>query len=139
MDLATTLRKQADDAGYQIQQAFAGLPDDRFDHRAHPQMLTPREMAVHLTDCYRNTVRVANGEEPQWGSYQPGDAAPAELLETMRSARGLAVEACLSSGEKSAHLLTDYILLHDAYHVGQMCTIRLDLDPEWNAYSIYGM
>jgi hypothetical protein len=30
-----------------------------------------------------------------------------------------------------------YIVLHDCYHVGQLCLVRLADDPNWDAYSIY--
>ena len=44
-----------------------------------------------------------------------------------------------SASEEVVKHAFDYVALHDCYHVGQMCTLRLTLDPEWNAYSIYGM
>ncbi|MBW7928889.1 MAG: hypothetical protein H3C58_12580 [Fimbriimonadaceae bacterium] len=34
-------------------------------------------------------------------------------------------------------IAVEYIAVHDAYHVGQLVTLRLSVEPDWNYYSIY--
>jgi hypothetical protein len=134
------LQKQIDGVGLQISAVFNGLDDSQADIKAAPHMMSPRETSIHLAECYEASEKAARGEEHSWGTYQPAGTGLTELVAEMKSKREAAVQA-ISGAEpdKAVHAATDYIILHDAYHVGQMCANRLAVDPEWNAYSIYGM
>ena len=59
------------------------------------------------------------------------------MYAAVSAARTEAVNTVLESGNFVVG--ADFIVGHDAYHIGQLAQIRLALNPEWNAYSIYKM
>lgn len=140
MTAAALLRKQLDTSGLQLAKVFEGLVEEQFDHRAHPEMMTPREIIGHLAECYVACDKRMDGVEHEWGSYRLESSSGAEAVAEALAMRGAVVQKLLGGDiEHAAEHGTDFLILHDAYHVGQMCTARLSLDSGWNAYSIYGM
>lgn len=134
------LNTQMETVGAQVRATFEGLEESQYDFQAHAAMMTPRQMISHLCECYVAVTKMTKGEEHSWGTYTPDATTGAELRSTWESERATAVSALAAwDSEKADEEATGFIVLHDAYHVGQMCTIRLAIDPEWNAYSIYGM
>jgi len=129
------LRHQIDDAGYQLTKVFEGIEETSLDSRVTEKAMTPREVVAHLAEAYQATIAAAAGKEHQWGSYAPADSSWPAVWNEMMGLRERAAEAILESGK-----VTDgnaFIVAHDYYHVGQICSLRLIKDPEWDAYSIY--
>lgn len=134
------IKKQLDHSGFQVEKVFEGLGEEFADKRAADKMMSPRETLEHLAECYVASQKSMAGEKHEWGSYKSQGGNLAELYTITKAERDRAVASILAGDiEKGAEAATDYLILHDAYHVGQMCTNRLSFDPEWNAYAIYGM
>jgi hypothetical protein len=134
------IQHQLQEGGLQVARVFEGMSESDFDGRAHASMMSPREILGHLCECYEATLKGLNGVEHEWGTYQMEAGSGQELLTATIAKRGEAEAAVMASGSDDAFKkATDYILLHDAYHVGQMAIQRLALNPDWNAYSLYGM
>ncbi|MER3414413.1 MAG: hypothetical protein C4341_09345 [Armatimonadota bacterium] len=123
-------------AGRQLEACWAGLSLSGWDATPLPNILSPRQLAEHLCDCYRAAIAALKGESHDWGTYRLSDGG--DPLEAWRRERAAAIEAIRTGDpEKAPHVGLEYLALHDAYHVGQLCAVRLALDPEWDAYSIY--
>ncbi len=121
-----------------LEKTFEGLTEAEADHR-FGHLMSPRQHATHLSEAYVAAVKHAKGEKHDWGSYQPAGSTWDAVLQDWRTRRAEAVEALLGAGDdESLKSASDYIVGHDHYHVGQMCSVRLNLNPQWNAYSIYG-
>ncbi len=132
------LEFQLDDAGYQVQKGFDGLPDDVYEQKVSPEAMTPLDMLEHLTEAYMAVIAESKGEKYEWGSFKVEDRSPANLKSLWSDYRTRACAAVLDKGDaaslKSGHA---YIVGHDYYHVGQICELRLKADPSFDAYSIY--
>lgn len=79
---------------------------------------------------------MAHGQEAKWHQYAPADNDTGTLVDDFTTMRKEAIETCLAS-DKAYELVTDYIAVHDAYHVGQLCTARMSSEPGWDPYAIY--
>lgn len=118
--------------------SIAGLSPAEFDQRVNEHTMSAREMVAHLTECCLAVQEGLAGQAHQWGSYSAGDRTPEELLAELAAERQKAWDQLAAAeGDKPLEMGMDYLALHDAYHVGQMVTLRLTLDPSWNSYSIY--
>lgn len=138
MNASELLRHQIDDIGFQLSQCYAGWSQDRLDEALIEGGLSGRATLEHLTECYVAASQEAAGNKHAWGTYKFPDPAWEPALAEWKSRRDAAAvlvcaddEACLKRGHA-------YIVGHDAYHVGQLCQLRMKLDPEWNANAIYG-
>jgi len=60
------------------------------------------------------------------------DAAYAATMALRAEAVALAM-----TSEEAAKASLDYVVIHDAYHVGQMALLRLEQEPGWDPYSLY--
>lgn len=139
MDLKAALKYQLDDSGHQIKKVLEGLDGDQWDAKEREDLMSPRDVVGHLTECYIAADKSLNGQEHEWGSYIPADDEPERLFETMMAERNKASEAILAKpDEKAVKAATAYIILHDAYHVGQLAALRIKITPDWDVYSIYG-
>jgi hypothetical protein len=124
-------------SGFQIEQCYAGISEEAMDALPAPAMMSPRQILGHLTECCIACQEKVAGKEHAWGSYTP-PTATSELLDAYRVEREKAVGALDGSAE-SVDAAADFLVAHEYYHVGQLCTARLTADSGWNAYSIYGM
>ena len=138
MSVETVLRAQATDSGYQVSQVFAGLAEDHFEVRLSAATMSARETILHLSECYVAAAEAAQSVKHEWGTFVSVHSTAETQLGAMMELRACAVEALLLEAEKNVHNITEYILLHDAYHVGQIAAIRLLLGG-WEPYSIYRM
>lgn len=137
MDSKELLKYQMETSAKQVDKVLEGLADDKWSVKVGGGM-SASETAVHLTECYVAAQTHVAGGEHKWGSYKAAGETPSELGATMRSERTKAWEAILGSdADDLGETATQYLLLHDAYHVGQLATMRMGVDPEWDAYSIY--
>lgn len=140
MTVKELLGKQMEASGFQLSKCIEGWPADCFDEKLTPDTMSLRITLIHLTEVYIAVQKQCRGEDHEWGSYSPSSSAEELVMENMHEERKKAVDAILGldDEEKAAHIALDYIILHDAYHVGQLCSLRLRIEPEWNMYVIYG-
>jgi len=130
--------KAIENSGRQIEKAYEGLPEADYDKKVSDSAMTPREMLEHFCECYHNAVPYADGIAPDWGSYSIEDKSTANLWKVYAETRKAAVEKVLTlDGPKLAEIGMGFMAMHDSYHVGQLCQLRIYLDPNWNAYAIY--
>jgi uncharacterized damage-inducible protein DinB len=125
-------------SGRQLDQVLAGMKEEHADTKVGGISQSPRETLEHLTDCYVNTVKAAEGKQPEWGTFSAAGKTWNELQKCFEASRAEAVAKILAAPEdKVGELALNYVILHDAYHVGQLALIRIQTDPGWDAYSIY--
>jgi len=137
MSSAELLAHMLKNAGFQIEQCYAGIDEATMDLQPASSMMTPRQILGHLTECCLACQAKNEGKEHSWGSYTPVTGTE-ELLSTYRAERAKAV-AGIDETDASIDAAVDFLVAHEYYHVGQLCTARLTANPDWNAYSIYGM
>lgn len=140
MDAKELLQASFDSSLQQVNAVYAGLPDAHWDTKLVPTAMSPRETLLHLSDCCVALQKVATGEEHEWGSVKATDNSAAGLMAQFQTERAKALEAASTFTEMDK--LKEgmgYISLHEAYHVGQLAQLRIHTEPDWNAYSIYGM
>lgn len=132
------LKAEIDDAGYQLTKVMEGLDETTADHRATPESMSAREMIEHLTEAYVALTTQLQGDKYEWGSYKSPYPSWPGIRATWLSERGKAIQATFSaSSDEAINLARDFIVAHDYYHVGQMMTQRLSLDPKFDSYVIY--
>ncbi|MBX3097631.1 MAG: DinB family protein [Fimbriimonadaceae bacterium] len=135
-------KKVLDDSGFQVSQVFAGLKNEDWQQRLLPSTMSPQEVIHHLTECCKAAShRITQGTEFEgWGKTTMAGTTPEEWMEEFNACRAQAISAGLEEdNERHQMTLIDLLALHEAYHVGQLCTLRLQIDPDWNYLSIYGM
>lgn len=137
MTVEELLRKQCADCGGQVSRAIAGLAPEDADKKPIAHLSTAREAIEHLCEAYHAVKVTSAGEKHEWGSYTSGLENWDHLTDHYTSLREAAIEAAFA-GENGEELIADYIIGHDYYHVGQLVTLRLAIDPTWNSYVIYG-
>ena len=130
------LRSQIDDVGRMLRRTFEGLDDSNCDFKSG-NLMSPREQVTHLCVVYMGAKDVAAGRQKDWASYQVNEPSWAGLLAAFDSLRSEAVNAFDLENEESMKHASDYLIGHDHYHVGQMCAVRLAMDPQWDPYCIY--
>jgi hypothetical protein len=127
---------QLDESGKMLQRVFQGL-DARSADFETGGMMSPRKQAAHLIRCYRACQDASQGREPAWETYEVDDSDWQSLLDQLQTDRLRAVSGVTEDPEKIKSANT-FILGHDHYHLGQLCAIRLAIEPDWNPYAIYG-
>ena len=134
MDL---VRTQLDDVGHQLSKVIEGVAGDQWSARLCPESMSPRETVGHLCECYTAVQTMLDGREHEWGTFALGDVADDALPGLLAESRQQAVNAVVSSSDpKAPGYASDYMVLHDAYHVGQLASLRLHLGG-FDPYSIY--
>ena len=117
---------------YQVTKVFEGLSEERgdFDVRICPEARTARETLAHLCDCCQGFMEISHGKEYKWGSFQGAGLSVAQLLQSQHELRKKAESFALSHAHdpKAAEFALSMLCLHDAYHVGQMCLLHINLD-----------
>ncbi len=129
--------RQIRDTGNQVRKSLFDLPEEHWNARINDQAMSPAETLAHLTECLLAFQASTEGREHAWGSYAPSDTGPQGLMNAWEAERGKVLEMAESLSEEHLGHASDFVALHDAYHVGQLCNLRLLLNPEWNAYAIY--
>ena len=139
MDAKDLLKTQLDDAGFQLSKVLEGMPEDALNKKLTSDSMSPKEQVAHLCEAYEAFKVNSSGGKYEWGTYQVPTSDTKSLVEEFKRKRAEAVDQVMSNPTdetmKHAH---EYILGHDYYHVGQMCLARLAVQPDWNAYAIYG-
>lgn len=125
-------------SGSQLNKAFESLAEELMDTKLVPTSMSPREIAEHQCEAYISLIKKARGEEHKWGEHKAADQATGSIIGEMMRLRQEAVDAALSSTDPSMRQAAcDYIALHDAYHVGQIASLRVERDAAWDPFSIY--
>ena len=120
-----------------LRQTLNGITEATADHR-HGNMRSARETAKHLCECYLMLAHRVEGKEYEWGSFQPQAATWDDLQEEMFALRKSATDMALATNDdEMLWRLHEFVAGHDQYHVGQLCALRLDIQPDWDYYSIY--
>ncbi len=138
MDENFALRKSMEIPGLQIERALQGLDPNLFGKQPTEVDMSVDDTLAHLCEAYSAFLASRAGKEFEWGSktYPTEHSA---LLLTWKDLRAHAVESALSAkDEDGIEKALDYIALHDAYHVGKLCSLRMRLEPGWDAHAIYG-
>ncbi|HXH62246.1 MAG TPA: DinB family protein [Fimbriimonadaceae bacterium] len=129
---------QLEASGKQIEKALEGLDESKWEGRLRADCMSPAETVAHLTECYIAAQKDIAGKQHEWGSYFASEDTPEGLLKTMRAEREKACESIRGANDENAlKAATQYIVLHDAYHVGQLSAYRMGVEPEWDSYTIY--
>ncbi len=122
----------------QLRAVSEGMPEAGQDFSFTKEGMTPRQMLEHLCEAYDAVPDVAAGRNHEWGKFEAPDKSWAGLKKTLWDLRRKATEAVKdANNDKLAETAHDYIVVHDAYHVGQMALIRMHVDPDWDPHSIY--
>lgn len=139
MNAKELLSYEIDQCGAQIRACFSGMPESGMDTPCGPGAMSPRDLLEHLAEAYTALIASCRGEKHEWGSFSIPDKTTDNLIATVFSLRDQAVAAVLAK-EDDASLKHgyDFIVGHDNYHVGQFVLSRLQVQPEWNSYEIYG-
>jgi uncharacterized damage-inducible protein DinB len=138
MTAAELLSHQLDDLGKQLTAVLAGLSPDQQDHKLHENGFSPRETLEHLAECYQAFSTSITGGKHQWGSFSTEDKSWANLERVWADLRAKALDM-IGGLTDPEHLkaASEFLVLHDAYHVGQLAAGRLQAEPGWDPYSIY--
>lgn len=125
-------------SGDQVERTLNGMPDGAFSQKLSEGAMTPLEMLEHMTEAYVACQKKCGGQEHEWGSYTAPDRSREALLGTWKSERAKAAEAIQNAPAEHQWMGIEFLALHDAYHVGQLCLLRIQAQPDWDPYSIYG-
>lgn len=125
-------------AAGQVEGALKDWPADQWDARLNEHTMSAREQVIHLTECCLAFQKSLTGEEHSWGTYAPEDTSVDSILAAWREERAKCAAAIPTANDEQLKHAFDYIVLHDAYHVGQLVSLHLTLVPDWNSYAIYG-
>ena len=132
------LKIALDTSGHQLRKCYEGISERAMDSSAGPAGMTARQMLEHFSECYEAYIAECEGRKYEWGSYKAADTSAGALLKAFQETRDRAVSLALSSEKPEVRSnALHYVALHDCYHVGQLCLIRLADDPSWDAYGIY--
>jgi hypothetical protein len=137
MNTKALILGQFDTMRKQLEAVLEGFPEDAVGRRFPTINLTPLEAVEHLCDTYSAYLSV-DRRSYRWGSYRLSNSDWESVLTEFWSVRGQAREAVRSSNDDAfVALAFDYVMAHDAYHVGQLAACRMACDPEWDPESLY--
>jgi hypothetical protein len=123
----------------QLRGVTDAMPAALQDLRLTASSLSPRQTLEHLCEVYQATLTESKGGKHEWGSFAVLNTEWQSLVETLWVMRRAATDAVtIDEDEKRIRSGHDYIVSHDAYHVGQLALIRMSGDSLWDPYSIYG-
>lgn len=128
---------QFDTMRKQLEAVLDGFPEDAVGRRFPTISLAPIEAVEHLCDAYSGYL--ANDRRNyRWGSYRLLSSDWESALKELWLVRGQAREAVQNSNDDAFIALAfDYVMAHDAYHVGQLAACRMACDPKWDPESLY--
>lgn len=138
MNAQELIQYQLKTVGFQVEKCFEGLPAALYEASLDNTAMTPRLTLAHLLEVLDAVEKLLKGTDPQWGAYQT-DTTPFETLHQKYAARRkeIITQALASSEPQHLQILSNYIVLHESYHVGQLCSLRMARDAAFNPFSIY--
>lgn len=131
------LSKSLEECDFQLRAVLTGYPATHLDTKVAPTAMSVRESVEHLAMVYHATNLIAHGETFDWGSgWSTGITDFNQLMEKMFDLRLVAIMACMRTPDQH-EIAMDYIAMHDSYHIGQLCLMRMSVDSAWDPYSLY--
>ncbi len=122
----------------QVRNSVKGLDDAALQNKLTLGSMSIASMLEHLCECRVAFIAESSGEKHNWGNYSAPDSSAAGLLgELSRLTEHVIGLVQADPSDENMHHATDFVALHDAYHVGQICACRMTFDPEFDPYSIY--
>ena len=122
----------------QIKTICDGLNGNQLHFKSNPEHRSILEQLEHICECYHAFLVIHKGGQHNWGSYEIQDKSIENIMKIFNELVDEAKQILLANNdEKTVENAFHYITNHDAYHVGQMARLRLDIEPEWDMYSIY--
>ena len=137
MTASELMAHESHNTRYQLAASIQDLPERIVDAKLADSSMSPRETVAHLCESYEALSDQLEGREHEWGSFNPDGYTWEQLQAKMFELRDAAAVKVLSGGDDSLKAGHDYIVAHDAYHVGQLCALRIAKQPDWVSYSIY--
>lgn len=139
MTTTELLKKQLDDIGNQVEKVLAGVDESTADLKLTTEAMSPRETALHLLECCYAAQAHLDGVKHEWGSVAMPEGSFADLMSTYRARRQDVTAKLIedANNDDALNTCSDYIVLHEAYHVGQMALFRLEKTEGWDPYSLY--
>jgi hypothetical protein len=128
---------QITDCGYQLERVFNGIDESTADLKVGPEAMSPRETAAHLIECCQAFLVEADGASYDWGSMQMEDTSWARLMDVLVDKRQEAAVKVANGDDRVLKLASSFLVIHDAYHIGQMAQLRIHHTEGWDPYSIY--
>ena len=115
-----------------------GLNESSIDFKPTPRAMSIRDHVAHLTECHFACEEYLRGEDHEWGSYVPPNPEFKAIVSRYFETRTHAIELLINSeSEKALEMLSDFIVLHEPYHIGQMSLNRQGNETEWDSFSLY--
>lgn len=137
MTAKQTLLSQFDTMTKQLNAVIAGFPEQAANKTLEGISMTPVQMVEHLCDCIQ-AYKAPDKSAYAWGSFKLADPSVTGALTTLNAERAT-VRTFIESAtdEKTLAHAFDYLMAHDAYHVGQLAACRMASDPDWDNMSLY--
>jgi uncharacterized damage-inducible protein DinB len=132
------LQYELDQVRKQIEACFAGMSDEAFTTKCAPNGMSPAEILEHLADAYEAFIVTLRGEKYNFGSFVIDPKTRKNLEKAWTDQRKRAVEVAMTDDDKVMKEAYDYLVGHDNYHVSQLVLSRLQVEPGWDSYLIYG-
>lgn len=131
---------QSENAAYQLTKVLEGWPVPAFEHKLTQTYMSAREQVTHLSECYVALAEELAGNKYEWGSWTSAvDGAEAEVTQMWDLRNKAFAIATTKDSHEAVQLISNFMVEHDCYHVGQLSILRITVDPDWDAYSIYRM
>lgn len=125
----------------QVSLLLKNIPEPLARKKLTQQAMSPIEQVFHLIEVTHACNEMINDREYTWGAYKPEAESLEAAVALYNKARETLINfiSSLTDETVTKHLstITNYILLHEAYHVGQLCNWKLENIPDWNPYEIY--
>jgi uncharacterized damage-inducible protein DinB len=136
----------------QIERAVTGLTEEQADFRFGEGIMSVRDTLVHLADNCLALSAELEGRKHDFGAWRPsgeglvhllrewGELREQALAKVAERLRGVDLDALMKVSFATWpgwKVLTEWVVTHDAYHLGQICALRLAQCPDWDMYTVY--
>lgn len=114
---------------------LADLPDEALGWRLSETRLSIRETMVHLAETVLATRAHREGHSYRWGTHESSATTAEELLAEWKAGRDPMLTE-LTAGE-DLETISNYFVLHEAYHIGQLAATREEAQAGWSSFALY--
>jgi uncharacterized damage-inducible protein DinB len=126
------------ESGKQLGRSLEGVPEDAWNKKPLATTMSLREQVVHLCHAYTAVMEHLKNGSFDWSApFTIPNINDEGLPGYLEIERQRAVDGLTQSAEPQDEMALDYIVIHDAYHVGQIAVLRHAIDPEFDSYSLY--
>lgn len=123
---------------FQLVQCIQDLSTSLFEEKLTFETRNVYETLAHLIDVCYAYQHLRTGKKYKWQSFTTDCVKKEDVfsvfLEVWEKTREY---ACQIDTEKEFLDTVEYLALHISYHVGQICALRMKIDPKWDAKTIY--